>query len=136
MLLYLCLRFASLRAFQTRNKKKITFLSGVSAAPFLEQEILPVLKKIKNLDVTIIPVKNNFYGENVTVTGLLSGQDFASAVQENSVTDTVLIPSKCLNTDYLFLDDWTVEMFEQVTGCSVVLMDDFLVGLPEFLKEE
>ena len=96
---------------------------------------MPALKKIKGLDIDIIPVKNQFYGESVTVAGLLTGQDFANAIMENYVTDTVLIPSKCLNKDDLFLDDWTVDKLEQVTRCSVVLMDDFLVELPELLNK-
>ena len=119
---------------KTVSQKQITFLSGVSAFPTLQKKIIPALIKINGLDTRIVPVTNDFLGASITVSGLLAGQDFAKTIIENHVTGSVLIPSKCLNKDDLFLDDWTVEKLEHVTKCSVVLMDDFLVGLPEFLR--
>ncbi|HDL18373.1 MAG TPA: DUF512 domain-containing protein [Bacteroidetes bacterium] len=112
-----------------------TFLSGLNAAPFLKKEIIPALDKIENLHTRVVPVKNRFYGETITVTGLLTGQDYAQAIRQNGVTNTALISSKCVNRDGLFLDDWTVEKLAEETGCAVVLMDDFLTGLPDFIKE-
>jgi putative radical SAM enzyme (TIGR03279 family) len=136
MIRYLLETFAEIKDELPKvvSQKQITFLSGISAYPTLKNEILPTLGKIAGLETRIIPVTNNFLGDSITVSGLLTGQDYAKTITANQVTDTVLIPSKCLNRDNLFLDDWTVEKLEQVSKCSVVLLDDFLVGLPEFLR--
>ncbi len=118
------------------SPQHIFLISGTSATPIIDKEIVPVLNRIRGCHVTVVPVVNRFYGDSVTVTGLLTGQDIAYALQENSIRGTVLISTKCLNHDGLFLDDWDVERLANATGCKVLLVDDYLRDLPEMLRKK
>lgn len=58
--------------------------------------------------------KNNFFGENVTVTGLLTAQDLAAALQANPSYTNVVIPEVCLRKgEDIFLDNVTLEEFKR-----------------------
>jgi NifB/MoaA-like Fe-S oxidoreductase len=65
--------------------------------------------------VQVLPIVNKFFGEEVTVAGLLCGQDVLAALEENgNLGDLVLLPRVMLDNEGVrFLDDVTVEEFEQ-----------------------
>ena len=54
--------------------------------------------------VSVLPVKNAYFGGNVNVTGLLTAQDVLAALPQELAGTVVLIPDIMLNTDALTLD--------------------------------
>lgn len=103
-----------------RSKKKVLFLTGYSACPFLTKEILPHLKNDLKLNVDILPVENKFWGEMVTVSGLLTGQDLLRMARTQvDKYDAVVLPPNCLNNDDLFLDNLSLEQFKRAFGKEV-----------------
>ena len=58
-------------------------------------------------------VRNQFYGETVTVAGLLGGRDLLEAVTDPSDQDLVMIPSEALNQDELFIDSVSLDDFRR-----------------------
>ena len=72
------------------------------------------LRQVENLDVQVLPVVNQFFGPEVTVAGLLCGQDVLDALlASNDLGDLVLLPRVMLdNEGTRFLDDVTVEDFK------------------------
>lgn len=113
------------------QKRRILLVTGVSAAPILKENILPALKEIENLDVDVIQVPNRFYGERVTVSGLLTGQDIAAALKPYTGVDMVVLPENCLNTDGIFLDDWTPEKLKTVLGTEIIFCGNHLLEIFE-----
>ncbi len=115
------------------SNKKALFLTGYSAYPFLTKEIIPYLKQQLNLNVELEPVKNDFWGETVTVSGLLTGQDLLRYARsyENEF-DVLVIPPNCLNDEDLFLDNLSLTQFETALGKPVVLGQ---YNLTETLRE-
>ena len=117
---------ASRRFPKKLNKtKRYTFVTGVLAGPMLEKDVLPVLDRIKNMDIRLKVVSNSFYGETVTVSGLLTGDDVSRALQGDDDDSTVLLPPNCLNDDGLFLDDRTPEDLTEVLGRHVQILNHF-----------
>lgn len=105
-----------------RTDKRILFLTGGSAFPFLEADILPVLRNDLGLDVTIRRVENRFWGPTVTVSGLLTGRDMLDDTRAiRDQFDVVVIPPNCLNNDDLFLDNLALEQFRLAMGKEVVV---------------
>ena len=94
------------------KKRKVTLVTGLMARPILEG-IQADLQQIENLDVQVLPVVNKFFGEQVTVAGLLCGQDILDAIRENGAPgDLVLLPKVMLdNAGERFLDDISLEEF-------------------------
>lgn len=70
---------------------KIAFATSFAAREAF-YEIAETLNKIENLSVTINPVKSNYWGENITVAGLITSDDLIAAVK-GIEADYVVIPS-------------------------------------------
>ena len=93
--------------------RKITLVTSTMAQPVIEQ-LATDLRQVERLEVQVLPIVNQFFGEQVTVAGLLCGQDVLSALEQNEeLGDLVLLPRVMLDNEGLrFLDDITVEEFK------------------------
>lgn len=102
--------------------KRIVFLTGGSAYPFLEREILPILQDDLGLNITLRRVENKFWGPTVTVSGLLTGRDMLDDTRAiRDQFDVAVIPPNCLNNDDLFLDNLPLDQFRLAMGKEVVV---------------
>ena len=92
---------------------------GVSA----QKIIGPLLDavKIPNLTIRVLPVENHFFGTDITVSGLLTGQDILAALaQTDGVRTGVIIPGTALRKgEGIFLDNMTLEELEGKAGVPV-----------------
>ena len=97
--------------------RKILIPTGVSAQPFIRELVRRYAPE--GADIQVIAVKNRFFGETITVTGLIVGQDLINTLQ-GIPCDEVLICDTMLreNTDR-FLDDMTLEDVRKALGCAV-----------------
>ncbi|MGH8015722.1 MAG: DUF512 domain-containing protein [Candidatus Zixiibacteriota bacterium] len=103
-----------------QSDKKALFLTGSSAFPFMSKEILPFLTDELGLQVELDLLPNRFWGEAVTVSGLLTGQDLLRHARYNAARfDALVLPPNCLNNDSLFLDNLTLEQFKSALGKPV-----------------
>lgn len=88
--------------------------------------------------VRILPVKNRFFGGNVTVTGLLTGTDISEAINydaaRNDKPTTYLVPRSIFNADGLTLDDWTQEDIENHTEAPVRFHETNIPSLIESIR--
>lgn len=116
-----------------KSKKRVLFLTGYSAYPFLSEDILPYIQNELNLDLEIFPVENQFWGKMVTVSGLLTGQDMLRQARiKYDEFDTVVLPPNCINNDDLFLDNLSLKQFSTALNKEVVIGQ---YNLAETLKE-
>jgi putative radical SAM enzyme (TIGR03279 family) len=105
---------------------RFMLVTGTLAGPVLEKFVIPVLRGIKNLDINMRIVENRFYGEHVTVSGLLTGRDIIENVEKEKENGAgLLLPPNCLNNDGLFLDDLTPRDLERRLNRPVLILDDF-----------
>lgn len=110
---------AAFIAEQPENVKRehVLIPCGVSAYEFMDN----MLRKhfVPGKDVELVRVENTFFGETVTVTGLLTGGDILRAL-EGKTADRVLI-TECMlrEQENVFLDDMTVEELSGKLGMPV-----------------
>jgi putative radical SAM enzyme (TIGR03279 family) len=87
--------------------------------------------------VRLLAVPNRFFGGNVSVTGLLTGEDLASAIAADrdrlSHTTQYLVPDVILNADGVTLDDMTVEELRRASGADLRVVSCDAAGLLEGL---
>ena len=105
--------------------KKILLISGTSASNFIKKQAQKVESVVKGVSVKVLSVKNEFFGETVNCTGLLTGQDILRAVKNDGEGyDIVVMPNHVLreNTN-LFLDGMTVDELAQQTGKNIRITD-------------
>ena len=118
------------------DKKRVLTFTGTSFYPFLKKFIGRLSDK-EHLPVDVIPVKNTFFGETVTVTGLLTGRDVISALHDNTDQYQVLVvPDVVLREgDTLFLDNVSLQDLEEATGLTVMTTDCTPQGFIDTLAE-
>ncbi|MBW3534551.1 MAG: DUF512 domain-containing protein [Gemmatimonadetes bacterium] len=83
--------------------RRVRVVTAGSMAPFL-RERAPRLAAATGADVEIVEVENRFYGESVTVAGLLAGADILTTLDGGRDGDLVLLPGEALNGEGLFID--------------------------------
>ncbi len=91
--------------------------------------IYPIIKNLSNefqksykIRTNIIKVKNEYLGETVTVTGLLSCSDVIKAIKENDCGDLILLPENMFNEDGITLDDKTIDDLRKETGKEIKIL--------------
>jgi len=90
--------------------RKIAIITGVSAAPVIQQLVSVLKERVIQLEAEVIPVTNFCFGPTVTVAGLLTGSDLLRELPGKVQQDTLIfIPQVMLRAeDQLFLDNITV----------------------------
>jgi putative radical SAM enzyme (TIGR03279 family) len=98
--------------------RRIRLVTAASMAPFLRDRA-PRLAEHTRASVEVVEVANGYFGETVTVAGLLGGADILRALLDGSKSgdaragDIVLLPAEALNADGRFIDDVSlVELHE------------------------
>ncbi|MSR23066.1 MAG: DUF512 domain-containing protein [Gemmatimonadetes bacterium] len=87
---------------------RIRILTSVSMRPFLEAR-RERLSEATRAEVEVRAVENQFYGQSITVAGLLAGADLLAAVPDSREGDLILVPREALNQDDLFVDSFPLD---------------------------
>ncbi len=98
--------------------ERITLITGELAARVIE-DFAQRISKVENLDVEVIAVKNNFFGQGITVTGLITAQDLIATLEAHQPMGIVAIPDIALKDDVVFLDDKTIDDVRRLSRCDV-----------------
>lgn len=103
----------------------LSLATGKLAAPTLEMLIGKIREKYPKLDVKIWPIRNDFFGESITVSGLITGQDLIVQLEGKPLGDKLLLPCNMLREgENVFLDDVTVEEVEYRLKLPVQIVDE------------
>ena len=95
--------------------------TGLSAAPFVQEILDKARKQCGNIKGTVYPIINRFFGETITVSGLITGTDLMEQLRGKDLGERLLIPDNMLRAgERVFLDDVTVEQVEEALGVTVV----------------
>jgi len=97
-------------------KQNVSLVTGVAAAPFL--------RELAGEYVQVIEVVNHFYGEHITVAGLLTGRDIVEQLKGRELGERVLISKSCLRDgEDVFLDDVSLDELIQELGVPVIAIE-------------
>ena len=109
-------------------RRRAIVVTGTLFAPHLKRLLESV--KVTGLEVSLLPVPNDFFGHGITVTGLLTGQDILHQLSLHKGGDFVLIPSVTLRDGHgVFLDDLTPDDIQKRVGIKVKLVEPTPRGL-------
>ena len=115
--------------------QRILLVSGNLAAPLLREFVVPRLQKIVGLEVELYNITNRFYGESITVSGLLTGQDIASELKNAAKDDLILLPPNCLNHEGVFLDDSTPTELQNILQTPIQIVHNGFLPILKSLNE-
>ena len=116
---------AALKRFRAcRSEKRMTIVTGTLAYPVIRKKCEALCEKFPSVKVEVIPVVNRFFGEGVTVAGLLTGQDIIDQLKGRISGEELLIPKTMLRSgEDVFLDDLHVSDVEEALGVPVYATD-------------
>ena len=108
------------------KKGSFTVVTGVAATPFVQQVLDKAKRLFPQLNVNVVTVTNKFFGETVTVAGLVVGRDIVDALCGcGNVGDTLLLPRVMLReTEDVFLDGMTLDELKKATGKKIIVTAD------------
>lgn len=105
--------------------RTVSIATGICAYKYIKQLVQLLEKRYNNLKVAVYPIKNSFFGENVTVTGLLTGCDLFAQLESQKLGSELLISRSMLKSgEELFLDDYTVSGLGLKLGKKVTVVDN------------
>lgn len=85
---------------------EVSIATGTLAAPYIKACAALVTKRFPQRKVTVYPIVNNFFGEQITVAGLITGQDLLKQLKGRELGGRLLLP-ECMfrSGEDVFLDD-------------------------------
>jgi putative radical SAM enzyme (TIGR03279 family) len=96
--------------------------------------IVDRLNQVQGLTVRMVAINSDYWGQTMTVTGLLTGQDILNKLQGPSLGDGILLPSVMLkHGEPVFLDDLRVEELAQRLDTKIWIVEG-VDGLIETCK--
>ena len=99
--------------------------TGKLAAPFIQQYMKLIQEKFPNIKVNVYTIRNDFFGERITVSGLITGTDLREQLKDRELGEKVLIPCNMLRSgEDVFLDDLTVDDIREALGTELVVVDE------------
>ena len=109
--------------------RHVALVTGTSASRTI-QHSANHLNRIEGLTVDVHVIENKFYGEQVTVTRLITGQDIVKQVKSSLKADVLIIPDVMLKDDRdVFLDDYTVQEVQEQLQAPVLIVPTTASGL-------
>ena len=105
------------------NWREITLASGKLAAPFIQKLADKFMEAFPEYTVKVVAIRNDFFGEMITVSGLVTGQDLIAQTKDLMLGERIGVPCNMLRSgELVFLDDITVSQVESALQVPVVIV--------------
>ena len=89
--------------------RELSLATGMLIAPVMKELAALVCRKFPKITVHVYPIINHFFGEDITVAGLITGTDLMAQLKEQPLGDYLMLPSVMLRSgEDVFLDDFTL----------------------------
>ena len=99
---------------RTAEKKEVSIATGRLAYSFIQNMADRVMEVYPQVNVYVYPIRNDFFGEMITVSGLLTGQDIEKQLTGKKLGEKLLLPQNVLKSgEPVFLDDVTLSDLEK-----------------------
>ena len=75
-----------------KKKRRVSVATGVASYPMLKTLSERIMSLTDKLEISVFEIKNHFFGETITVSGLLTGRDMYAQLSDKELGDALLIP--------------------------------------------
>lgn len=118
-------------------KREISVATGKLAAPFILELADALISMEPGARVHVYAIENEFFGPEVTVSGLVTGGDLSRQLQGKPLGEKLLIPRSMLRAEGdLFLDDYTIERLENELGVTIETVENDGAALLDAFRGE
>ncbi|MEM9219334.1 MAG: TIGR03279 family radical SAM protein [Cyanobacteria bacterium P01_F01_bin.150] len=103
--------------------RTLTWVVG-NAVEYAFQSVLQRFNNVNGLTLSMAALSSDYWGRDITVTGLLTGHDLLYFLKNTDLGDGIVLPSLMLKQgDVCFLDDLTVDQVSQKLGVPIYVVD-------------
>ena len=103
----------------------VTVACGTGVFPFMKKIMAMINEKFPNITINTQPIKNNFFGGGVNVSGLVTGGDLINQLKGKNIGERLIIPSSMLRFENdLFLDDVSTNDVERELNVELVAVNN------------
>jgi putative radical SAM enzyme (TIGR03279 family) len=112
---------SALKLSDDPGPQHLSIATGTGAAPWLQMLMDRAAAQYPDVHVTVYPIVNDFFGHQITVAGLITGQDLIRQLQGKDLGDRLLISQNMLRRQEMdFLDGTTLSQAETALGVPVI----------------
>lgn len=102
-----------------------TIATSYIAYDYICKYVDMIKNKNPNFECNVYKIKNNFFGERITVTGLICGSDIIEQLKDKQLGEYLVLSSSMFRDDCdIFLDDVTKEQVEDALGVKIIINDN------------
>ena len=95
-------------------ERSVGIVTGCLASDYMDSLLKRIQKKFRGVKYKVFTIKNNFFGEKITVSGLVVGKDIVEQLAEADLPDRLLIPASMLRAEKdLFLDSMSLDQVSE-----------------------
>ena len=95
------------------RQREISLATGRLMYPYIGKILEEIRKKFPNITTHLYAIRNDFFGERITVSGLITGKDLTGQLKGQPLGERLLLPCNMLKIgEPVFLDDFTLEEVE------------------------
>lgn len=106
-----------------KTPRRFTWVVG-NAVEKVFEPLVQQLNAVEGLEVRLGALRSDYWGQKITVTGLLTGQDLLEGLKGKDLGDAIVLPSLMLkHGDTRFLDDMTVEEIARQLGIPILAVN-------------
>ena len=104
--------------------RTVSLATGYAAESHIKELAQMLMSRVDGLKINVYPIKNNFFGDLITVSGLLTGKDIIEQLDGKELGDELFIPAACLRAEGdVLLDDVSPEDISAALGVPVSPLD-------------
>jgi putative radical SAM enzyme (TIGR03279 family) len=116
--------------------RRFTWVVG-NAVQQAFQPLVAQLNQVEGLEINLVALNSNYWGQEITVTGLLTGQDLLAGLSNQDLGDGVLLPTLMLKQDDTkFLDDLTLAEVSHQLAIPIFPVKDVAELVKQCLAEQ
>lgn len=106
------------------KERHVTIATGRLIGPTIASLMEEVMQVFPHLKADVVPITNHFFGELITVSGLITGQDLTAQLRGRDLGQALLLPCNMLRSgENVLLDDMTVEQIEETLQIKVIIVE-------------
>ncbi|MGN0326991.1 MAG: DUF512 domain-containing protein [Lachnospiraceae bacterium] len=115
---------------------KISMATGLLAYRTILSLTKEFMKAFPMIEITVYPIRNDFFGEMITVSGLITAQDLIAQLKDKPLGDRLLLPENMLRSgEEVFLDDLTVTDVQNALQVPIDIVKSSSMGFVQTILE-
>ncbi len=103
-----------------QKERQVSMATGLLPYPYIQKMAEKLMEKYPKTKIQVYPIRNDFFGELITVSGLVTGQDLKKQLKDQELGERLLLPCNMLRSqEEVFLDDVTLSELEDALQVKI-----------------